>query len=114
MLTISNQSIAAKYSQVAKPSLLLKFVAWTEGQQEHRLLWLGIAIAGHGCVLAPISILIMMLLGFQLSLFMVVTIAMTMALIVNLAALPTKITIPIFFASVIADIAVIVTAVIIS
>jgi hypothetical protein len=111
MLTIFNQQIAGTYNDVAKVSLIHKFTAWTEAQENNRLLWLGIAIAGHGCVLAPISLFIIMFTGFQFGLFMTVMGAMAAALIVNLAAMPTKITIPVFFASIIADLVAITVAV---
>ena len=111
MLTIFNQQIAGTYNEVAKTSLIDKFAAWTEAQEKNRLLWLGIAIAGHGCVLAPISLFIIMFAGFQFGLFMAVMAAMAAALIVNLAAMPTKITIPVFLASVIVDVVAIATAI---
>ena len=93
-------------------SVLKRFAAWTEGQQENRLLWLALALGGHGCVLTPLTILLIVALtGMNLALFMAALAAMAMALVVNLAALPTKITIPVLFVSVLIDAAVIAAAV---
>ena len=93
---INLTAAVTRLSQIKQPSLVGKFMSWCQDQQEDRLLWLGIALAGHGCVMA----------GLSFPLFMIALLAMTMALVANLAALPTKITIPVLFLGVLADAAV--------
>lgn len=95
-----------------KQTLSSRFMAWCDGQQENRLFWLALALGGHGCVLTPLSILLIVALtGMNLVLIMTALFAMAMALIVNLAALPTRITIPVLLASVLVDVLVIAAAV---
>lgn len=71
-------------------------------------MWLALALGGHGCVLTPLTILLVVAFtGLNLALFLTALGAMALALVVNLAAMPTKYTIPAFFLSVMIDIAVI-------
>lgn len=93
-----------------KTSLWQRFLTWCSGQEEDRLLWLGVALAGHGCVLAPLAIYVVVATGFSFALFMATLIAMTLALVVNLAALPTRVTIPVLVASAVVDVIVIAAA----
>jgi hypothetical protein len=110
MATILNQTISSTYeNKVGSPSLYSKFLNWTEAQSENRLLWIGIILAGHGCILTPLTVMAVLLAGTNLFLFMLAIAAMGMALVTNLAALPTKITIPVFFLSILIDIIIIIT-----
>ena len=49
-----------------------------------------------------------LLAGTNLTLFVIAIVAMGMSLVTNLAAMPTKITIPVFFLSILIDIAIII------
>jgi hypothetical protein len=106
-----NQSISLSRENT-QPSTWTRFIAWCEGQENARLLWLGIALAGHGCILTPITVLAVLLAGTNLFLLMLALIAMGMSLVTNLAAKPTRITIPVFFLSILIDIAIIVSAIV--
>ena len=93
-------------------SLPAKFFAWCGSQEQYRLGWLAVILAIHGCVLAPLTVFSIFMGGNDM-LFWAMTIgAMAMALISNLAAMPTRITIPIFFLSILIDLAVIIISVI--
>ena len=76
------------------------------------MLWLGIALTGHGCILTPITVLIVLFGGLNFPLFMLAMAAMGMSLVTNLAAMPTKVTIPVLFLSVLIDIAIIALSVV--
>src|SRR4051794_29425314 len=107
--TIYHQSIPVHYTdKTSSVSLITKFIDWSKGQQDNRLLWLGIALAGHGCVFTPLTVMAVLLAGTNLTLFILAIVAMGMALVTNLAALPTKITIPVLVLSVLMDIAIVV------
>ena len=86
---------------------------WCEGQKENRLLWVGIVLAGHGCIITPLTVMAVLLAGTNLFLFMLAIVAMMMALVTNLAALPTRITIPLFFLSVLIDIVIFISTLVI-
>lgn len=95
----------------SKRSLTDRFFAWCHAQEENRLLWLGIIVGGHGCVITPLTLLFIMLAGNPAIMWPFAIAAMTMALVVNLAALPTKITIPIFFFSLLIDLFIIINCI---
>ena len=92
---------------VTRRSIWSRFMDWCVGQEENRLGWLALAIVGHGCVLTPITLFAIVLSGNAFPLIMLATIAMVSCLIVNLAAMPTKVTIPTFFISIIVDLSII-------
>ena len=110
MNTVLNPGITTYNRSIAKPSVVSRFMKWCSGQQPNRLLWLGIALVGHGCILTPITISAVIFAGTNLFLFMTALIAMSLALVSNLAAMPTKITIPVFLFSIIIDIAIVIAS----
>lgn len=111
MPTVINPALHYDYDHAKeKSSLLKRFLAWSENQQENRFLWIGIALAGHGCALTPVTLYFVVLAGVNFTLFMLALAAMAMAVVVNLAALPTKVTVPVLLLSALIDVAVIITA----
>ena len=96
-----------------KESLLTRFISWAKNQERHRLGWLAVIITGHGCVLTPITLFAIILSGNSMVFWSMAIAAMGMSLITNLAALPTKITIPVFFFSVLIDLVIIINCIVI-
>jgi len=88
-------------------SIVSKFMNWCQAQEKNRLGWLGLILAIHGCVITPITLFIIVSAGNNIAFWGVAMGAMAMSLITNLAALPTKITLPVFFLSLIVDLAII-------
>lgn len=109
MSILSHQSVLQAHSEKETPALH-RFLQWSKDQQPHQFLWLGVTLAGHGCVVTPITIFFVYLTGMNFVLFTIALASMTAALIVNLSAMPTKITIPVLAASVVVDILVVVAA----
>jgi hypothetical protein len=102
------QTYAPSYNSVKREqSLYSQFTTWCKGQEKYRFGWLGAIIAGHGCVLTPITLFSLLLSGNSIVLWIICMSAMAMALITNLAAMPTKITIPVFFFTVLVDLTII-------
>lgn len=112
METTINQTISASYADTtSKASLFKRFMNYCKGQENNRLLWLGIALAAHGCVLTPITLMAVLMAGTNMALFMLALIAMGLSVVTNLAAMPTRVTIPVFVFSILIDIAVIIAAI---
>ncbi|MCS3800628.1 hypothetical protein [Niastella sp. OAS944] len=107
--TTFNHTIGTTYNQTGT-SVFSRFINWCKGQQENRLIWLGVVVAGHGCVITPLTVLAVVMAGNSLVLFMLAIFAMAISLITNLAALPTKITIPAFALSILIDVGILITA----
>lgn len=111
MTTVKLHNIPANYHTSA-PSFLTRFISWTRTQENNRLLWLGIILAAHGCILTPMTVMSVFLIGAgNLALVVLAIIAMGMALVSNLAAQPTRVTIPVFVLSVLIDLSILVACV---
>ena len=106
METTFNQSTITAAGE-HKVSLFKKFMNWCQGQEKNRLLWLGIVLTTHGCIITPITIMAVLFAGNSMFLFIAALTAMGASLVTNLAAMPTKITIPVFILSTLIDIAII-------
>ena len=107
METISATHNSAYYSTEKQHSLFSRFIAWSDTQQGNRLLWLGLILSFHGCILTPLAVMAVLLAGTNLTLFMITIVAMGISLVSNLAAMPTKLTIPLFALSIVMDLVVI-------
>lgn len=112
METSFNQTVAVGYAEKPqKGSLVKRFLNWSEGQQKNNLLWLGVTLSAHGCIITPVTVLILLATGMNMFLFMLALVAMGATLVTSLAAMPTKITIPVFILSTLVDIAIIFSSV---
>jgi hypothetical protein len=81
-----------------KENVFTKFLAWCEAQQEDRLLWLAVAcFAQIGMTLPATAFFILFFGGNNLLLWIIMTAVNVPVLVLNLAALPTKTTLPFIF-----------------
>ncbi len=96
----------------SKTSLFRRFINWCGTQEENRFMWLAGSLVLYGCVLSPITVFAVFLAGNGMLLWALTIGSMAVVLISHLAALPTRITIPIFFAGVLVNAAVILTGII--
>ena len=114
MHTTLEQSINPTFTQTSTSNTLWsKFMNFCKGQEQNRLLWLGIALAGHGCIITPLTVMAELLEDTNFFLFIAAFVAMGMSVVTNLAAMPTRITIPVFILSILIDIAIVVATVVI-
>ena len=104
MQTLQHSLSPALFRTERRQSVLSRFIAWCTYQEKFRFGWLATIIAIHGCVLAPITVLAITLGTNHMAYWGLAIGAMAIALVANLAAMPTKITIPVFFFSVLIDI----------
>lgn len=110
--TTFTQSLSfASEQQAANSSIVTRFFNWCAGQEKNRFGWLGAALAIHGCALTPITLFAIILSGNFIGFWVVALVAMGMTLVTNLAAMPTKITIPVFLLSVLMDLSVMLTCI---
>lgn len=111
MKTIQQPYSSTRYYAGSKTPLVSRFFGWCRSQEKNRLLWLGIIITGHGCIITPLTLLFVMLSGNAPLMWPFVIAAMGMSLVTNLAALPTKVTLPVFFLSLLIDLIVIINCI---
>jgi len=58
-------------------------------------------------VLTPVTLFFIVLAGTNIAYFVVALVAMGMSLVTNLAAMPTRVTLPVFFLSILIDIVIV-------
>lgn len=101
---------AHTYSQEAQVlNLWQRFIRYAAAQQPNRFAWLAFSFFMQGCVLVPITLLIVVKNGNPFELWIPTLIAFVVVETTNLAAMPTKITVPVFWAGVVVDLLVIAT-----
>ena len=109
---IPNYVVPAYYTVTKKKSqvsVFSKFIAWCQGQEEYRMLWMALAFLGLIGVAMPLTLVgVVFLAGNNLGLWIAVCIINVPVLVVNLAAQPTKITLPFLFFAWIMDAAIII------
>ena len=112
MATLTHPTISTTYTEkVSNPSLLKRFMQWAEDQEKYRFGWVAGILAGHGCIITPLTLFAIILSGSNIVFFIAAIVAMMTSLVTNLAALPTKYTIPAFFISILVDLAIIASCV---
>jgi hypothetical protein len=105
MNTAIQQTITTSYTTgILKTNLFTKFIEWCCSQEKFRFGWLAAIMGIHGCALTPITLFIVVLGGNNIFFWIAAIVAMMMSLVTNLAAMPTKITIPVFILSIAIDI----------
>jgi hypothetical protein len=87
------------------------FLNWADAQQSDRFLWMAFIILGHSIIFTPGTLAIIFFSGNHFFFWPVTICAMMACLVVNLAGLSTKITIPVFFISLIIDLVIIICTV---
>lgn len=95
-----------------RENLWKKFIGWCTAQDENRYGWLAAALFGHGCIFAPITLLVSMMAGVHMIFFALVIASMSAVLVSNLAAMPTRYTLPIFFGSLLINLGVLIASVV--
>lgn len=83
---------------------------WCQQQEKSRLMWVGGIIAAHGCVITPLTLMVIMLNGNPFILWPFALASILICLVSNLAAMPLKAIIPIFAFSLLIDLGVIFAA----
>lgn len=112
METTIQHVISLSEKRSGRVSLWKKFITWSDGQEENRLLWTAITIMGHGCFFTIMTLFAVIFTGNNFIFWPITAAAMGIPLVANLAAMPTKITIPLLFFSVLIDLVVIITCIV--
>ena len=109
MQTTIRHSISQSYhKEVSHDNLWNRFIKWTDKQEENRFGWTAGIIAGHGCVFTVITVMAIVFTGNHFIFWPFAIAAMAACLVVNLAAMPTRVIIPVFFFSLLIDLVIII------
>jgi hypothetical protein len=89
---------------------LTRFMQFAEAQEKNHFGWVGGSIMLQASVMFPITLLVVLANGASFGLMAVAIVALALVVVTNLAALPTKITIPALAVSALIDLALIVAS----
>jgi hypothetical protein len=94
-------------AEVAKKSLWERFIVWCDSQEQYRFGWAGATITLHGCFLTIGTMFAIILSGNHFIFWPFAIAAMGAPLVANLAAMPTRVILPVFFLSIVVDLIII-------
>lgn len=85
-------------ASTSRTGLITKFSLWLKNQEKNRLFWLGIAILGGIGTVLPLTLLaVVFFAGNSFTLWVLACVINVPVLILNLAAQPPRITLPVLF-----------------
>ena len=112
MLTTISRPIPVPHESTGSLwSLVNRFLNWCADQQENRIGWEGTGLIVLVCIFMPLTAFIVFSSGANPLLILTALVAVEITLVVNLSAMPTKITIPAFILAVVMDVAIMVVSV---
>jgi hypothetical protein len=98
MSTISYPSGYVQYPiGTRRKSATARFLTWLNSEEKNRIAWVGISITAMAAVFFPLTMAAILFNGAVFKLIIGAMISLALVVITNLAALPTKYTIPAFF-----------------
>lgn len=92
----------------SRNTVVTRIVDWTKNQEKNHIAWVGVSITIMSAIFFPITMTAILFNGAMLSLIMGAMISLAAVVITNLAALPTKYTIPALLLGILMDIVLIV------
>lgn len=96
------------YPANERPSALSRFFKWAAGEDEERHIgWVGVTVTVMTAICFPLTMSVILLNGAVFGLIIPAMVSLVLVVITNLAALPTKYTIPFFFLAILIDLVVI-------
>ena len=96
-------------SYIQQTNMISRFMDWARNEEPNRMGWAAFALMAHGSVITPLTVALIFISGNFFPFWILATLAMAVTVIVNLAALPTRYTIPVFFLSILTDLVVIIS-----
>jgi hypothetical protein len=117
--TISQAQVVPTYGPAAgnpslaagNPSFIERFFDWaTKEDVKHHIGWVGLSIIAMTAIFFPLTMSAILLNGASLGLIIAAMVPLVLVFVTNLAALPTRYTIPFFFAGVLAELIILVVS----
>lgn len=87
-----------------------RFLDWTKKEEKNHIAWVGISITAMSAVFFPVTMSAILYNGAVFKLIIGAMISLALVVISNLAALPTKYTIPAFLLGIVIDFALIIAS----
>ena len=98
-------------STVKRKSVIIRFFQWAAGQDEvNHIGWVGATVTIMAAIFFPLTMAVILLNGALFGFIIAAMAALALVVITNLAALPTKYTIPFFFLGILADVVIMIVS----
>jgi hypothetical protein len=111
MSSITYHSDYGNYSlKIENRNLLTRFFTWIINEEKNRIAWAGVSITVMTAVLFPLTMTAILFNGAVFKLIIGAMCALVLVVITNLAALPTKYTIPAFLTGIAIDLVLIIAS----
>lgn len=102
--TISHPPLTLVHDRKSHSSVFSRFFAWATNQDEKfHVGWVGASVMLMGGVIFPSAMAFILMNGAEFSLIMAAMSTLVLVVVANLAALPTKFTIPFLFLGVLTN-----------
>ena len=101
---IFNQNYTELTLRKHPETIVTRFLNWTKEEEKNRLAWLGVSLIMMTAVFFPVTMVSILLHGAAFQLIIGAMFSLILAVVPNMAALPTRYTIPAFFTGVLIDI----------
>jgi hypothetical protein len=101
---IFNQNYIEPALSKQSESILSRFIYWTKNQEKNRIAWLGISVTLMTAIFFPVTMASILLHGASFKLIIASMASLIIVVVPNLAALPTRYTIPAFLIGILIDI----------
>ena len=108
-----NPSLAGDNPSLAagSPSVIKRFFDWAANEDvEHHIGWVGFSIVAMTAVFFPVTMFAILFNGASFGLIIAAMVPLVLVFVTNLAALPTKYTIPFFFIGALAELIILVVS----
>ncbi len=105
--TIQHNYIQSNVNTGTKVSRWQRFINWADEQEKNHWGWTAGILVGHGCFATIFTMVAIVFTGNNFIFWPFAIAAMSVCVITNLAAMPTRVTIPVFFISLLVDLAII-------
>jgi len=97
------QNLLFQVTAKTNKSIIKSFFQWAISQEKYHVGWVGFSVTIMAAVFFPLTLSAVLFNGAVFSLIILAMISLVMVVITNLAALPTKYTIPALFLGIIMD-----------
>lgn len=110
--TISQSEELKSFTRTYKKSpLTSRLITWMiEEDAEHHIAWVGVSIMAMAAVFFPATMFVVLLNGMPFVPMLMAMIALALVVVTNLAAMPTKYTIPFFALGILIDVLAVITS----
>ena len=93
------------HMSVSKKSIFSRFIQWAADQEkDNHIGWVGATVTSMTAVFFPLTMVIILYNGSGFGLIIAAMVSLVLVVVTNLAAMPTKYTIPAYFIGIMIDI----------